>query len=442
MRHGALGQLQTELNEAKFHLNDSHVRHEEIVEAMLACRRDIVSQKDAEIARLTDVVRHQDAVQDEMAIKMCNLEKELLSVRTEESKTTPMACEEGALDYTLLDNETPLHSDEAHDEATPDKNEEESSCVVTFNKTLTCGKLETIPEGSDVDDLECEHQPPPPQPRGRMPSPSVMQIRAQLNLSRKVIQTEEIGRLECHVREDEAKQQTTKICQVDAPKATSLIQAVDLKAYNVVELETNESKADVVVEHHEVTKMCVVKKSRNKKKATSLIQTDDLKAYNVVEIETNESKADVVVEHHEVTKMCVVKKSRNKEAMEQAQFTHRQGLGENDLLTPNERDHTVHHPSSRLSSKKDIPNNKTQDTATSGLGIRACVSPRGMKARSRRVYEQLPEVVEKKRQDELERQRKERLENLRFQRQEQLRQRREQWQARRDNNSRMTKSQT
>ncbi|CAK4785337.1 unnamed protein product [Aphanomyces euteiches] len=278
MRHGALGQLQTELNEAKFHLNDSHVRHEEIVEAMLACRRDIVSQKDAEIARLTDVVRHQDAVQDEMAIKMCNLEKELLSVRTEESKTTPMACEEGALDYTLLDNETPLHSDEAHDEATPDKNEEESSCVVTFNKTLTCGKLETIPEG-------------------------------------KVIQTEEIGRLECHVREDEAKQQTTKICQVDAPKATSLIQAVDLKAYNVVELETNESKADVVVEHHEVTKMCVVKKSRNKKKATSLIQTDDLKAYNVVEIETNESKADVVVEHHEVTKMCVVKKSRNKEVI-------------------------------------------------------------------------------------------------------------------------------
>ncbi|CAK4762114.1 unnamed protein product [Aphanomyces euteiches] len=242
MRHGALGQLQTELNEAKFHLNDSHVRHEEIVEAMLACRGDIVSQKDAEITRLTDVVRHQDAVQDEMAVKFCKLEKDLLSVRTEESKTTLMACEEGALDYTLLDNEITFHSDEAHDEATPDKNEEESSCV-TFNKTLTCGKLETIPEGSDVDDLECVHQPPPPQPRGRMPPPSVMQIRAQLNLSRKT--------------------KPTKICQVDAPKATSLIQAVDLKAYNVVELETNESKADVVVEHHE--------------KATSLIQADDLK---------------------------------------------------------------------------------------------------------------------------------------------------------------------
>ncbi|KAH9124975.1 hypothetical protein AeMF1_004340 [Aphanomyces euteiches] len=352
---------------------------------MLACRGDIVSQKDAEITRLTDVVRHQDAVQDEMAVKFCKLEKDLLSVRTEESKTTLMACEEGALDYTLLDNEITFHSDEAHDEATPDKNEEESSCV-TFNKTLTCGKLETIPEGSDVDDLECVHQPPPPQPRGRMPPPSVMQIRAQLNLSRKVIQTEEIGRLECHVREDEANQDLSKGHIVDS--------------------------------------------------------SGRFEAYNVVEIETNESKADVVVEHHEVTKMCVVKKSRNKEAMEQAQFTHRQGLGENDLLTPNERDHTVHRPSYRLSSKKDIPNNKTQDTATSGLGIRACVSPRGMKARSRRVYEQLPEVVEKKRQDELERQRKERLENLRFQRQEQLRQRREQWQARRDNKSRMTKSQT
>ncbi|KAG9400403.1 hypothetical protein AC1031_010624 [Aphanomyces cochlioides] len=47
-----------------------------------------------------------------------------------------------------------------------------------------------------------------------------------------------------------------------------------------------------------------------------------------------------------------------------------------------------------------------------------------MKARSRRVYEQLPEVVAKKQQDELERQRKARLEDLRFQRQEQLRQRR------------------
>ncbi|KAG9402285.1 hypothetical protein AC1031_006913 [Aphanomyces cochlioides] len=363
---------------------------------MLACRRDIVSQKDAEITRLTDVVRHQDAVQDEMAAKMCKLEKELLSVRTEELKATPMTSE-GALDYTLLDSETTLHSDEAYDEATPDKNEEESSSVpFDDNKTLTCGKLETIPEGSDVDDLECVYQPPPPQQRGRMPPPSVMKIRAQLNSSRKAIQTEEIARLEYHVREEEAKQQTTKMCKVDAQKATSLIQA------------------------------------------------DDLKAYNVVELETNESKADVVVEHHEETTMCAVKKSRNKKAMEQAQFTHRQRLGENDLLTPNERDHTVHRPSShvRLSSKKDIPNNKTQDTVTSGLGIRVCVSPRGMKARSRRVYEQLPEVVEKKRQDELERQRKERLENLRFQRQEQLRQRREQWQARRDNKSRTTKPTT
>ncbi|CAK4644910.1 unnamed protein product [Aphanomyces euteiches] len=359
----ALGQLQTELNEAKFQLNDNRVRHEEIVEAMLACRRDIVSQKDAEITRLTDVVRHQDAVQDEMTAKVCKLENELLSVRTEELKATPMASED-ALDYTLLDSETTLHSDDAHDEATLDKNEEESSSV-PFNKTLSCGKLETIPEG-------------------------------------KATQTEEIARLECQVRKEEVKEQTTKVCKVDAQKATSLIQADDLKAYNVVDLETNESKA-----------------------------------YQLVELETNESKSDV--EHHEETKMCAVKKSRNKK--EQAQFTHSQRLGENDLQTPNERDHTDHRPSShvRLSSKKDMPNNKTQDTVTSGPGIRVCVSPREMKARSRRVYEQLPEVVENKRQDELERQRKERLENLRFQRQEQLRQRREQCQARRDNKSHVTK---
>ncbi|KAH9192885.1 hypothetical protein AeNC1_005145 [Aphanomyces euteiches] len=266
---------------------------------MLACRRDIVSQKDAEITRLTDVVRHQDAVQDEMTAKVCKLENELLSVRTEELKATPMASED-ALDYTLLDSETTLHSDDAHDEATLDKNEEESSSV-PFNKTLSCGKLETIPEGSDVNDLECVHQPPPPQPRGRMPPASVMRIRARLNSSRKATQTEEIARLECQVRKEEVKEQTTKVCKVDAQKATSLIQADDLKAYNVVDLETNESKA-----------------------------------YQLVELETNESKSDV--EHHEETKMCAVKKSRNKK--EQAQFTHSQRLGENDLQTPNERDHT------------------------------------------------------------------------------------------------------
>ncbi|KAH9120965.1 hypothetical protein AeMF1_007086 [Aphanomyces euteiches] len=316
---------------------------------MLACRRDIVSQKDAEITRLTDVVRHQDAVQDEMTAKVCKLENELLSVRTEELKATPMASED-ALDYTLLDSETTLHSDDAHDEATLDKNEEESSSV-PFNKTLSCGKLETIPEGSDVNDLECVHQPPPPQPRGRMPPASVMRIRARLNSSRKATQTEEIARLECQVRKEEVKEQTTKVCKVDAQKATSLIQADDLKAYNVVDLETNESKA-----------------------------------YQLVELETNESKSDV--EHHEETKMCAVKKSRNKK--EQAQFTHSQRLGENDLQTPNERDHTDHRPSShvRLSSKKDMPNNKTQDTVTSGPGIRVCVSPREMKARN----EQCPKL--------------------------------------------------
>ncbi|KAH9138667.1 hypothetical protein AeRB84_017029 [Aphanomyces euteiches] len=256
-----------------------------------------------------------------MTAKVCKLENELLSVRTEELKATPMASED-AVDYTLLDSETTLHSDDAHDEATLDKNEEESSSV-PFNKTLSCGKLETIPEGSDVGDLECVHQPPPPQPRGRMPPPSVMKIRARLNSSWKATQTEEIARLECHVCEEEAREQTTKMCKVDAQKATSLIQADDLKAYNVVELETNESKA-----------------------------------YHVVVLQTNESKSDV--EHHEETKMCAVKKSRNKK--EQAQFTHSQRLGENDLQTPNERDHTVHRPSShvRLSSKKDMPNNKRQ----------------------------------------------------------------------------------
>ncbi|CAK4115137.1 unnamed protein product [Aphanomyces euteiches] len=243
---------------------------------VLACRRDIVSQKDAEITRLTDVVRRQDAVQDEMTAKVCKLENELLSVRTEELKATPMASED-AVDYTLLDSETTLHSDDAHDEATLDKNEEESSSV-PFNKTLSCGKLETIPEGSDVGDLECVHQPPPPQPRGRMPPPSVMKIRARLNSSWKATQTEEIARLECHVCEEEAREQTTKMCKVDAQKATSLIQADDLKAYNVVELETNESKA-----------------------------------YHVVVLQTNESKSDV--EHHEETKMCAVKKSRNKKVI-------------------------------------------------------------------------------------------------------------------------------
>ncbi|KAG9400404.1 hypothetical protein AC1031_010625 [Aphanomyces cochlioides] len=161
-----LGQLEAELNEAKCQLNDSQVRHEEMMD-----------QKDAEIARLADVVRHQDDVQQEMAAKMCKLEEELLSTRTEGLKAMTT---EDASDSFPLESETTPDSDEAHIEATLDSNGDVTPHISFDDKTIICGKLETIAEGSEE---ACVHQPPPPRYGGRMPPPLVMQ-RTRLNSSR------------------------------------------------------------------------------------------------------------------------------------------------------------------------------------------------------------------------------------------------------------------
>ncbi|CAK4510873.1 unnamed protein product [Aphanomyces euteiches] len=157
----ALGRLEAELNEAKCRLSESQLRHQELMD-----------QKDV-------------------------------------------------LDSLPLESETTPYSGEAHLESTPDSN-----CDVTphnsfDDKTIICGKLETITQGSEE---ACVH--PPPRHGGRMPSPSVMLIRAQLNLPRNVIETD-VHEPDAQICVENTEQHTTK---VEAPKVTSLIQTEDVKA--------------------------------------------------------------------------------------------------------------------------------------------------------------------------------------------------------------------
>ncbi|KAF0724337.1 hypothetical protein Ae201684_016999 [Aphanomyces euteiches] len=280
----ALGRLEAELNEAKCRLSESQLRHQELMD-----------QKDV-------------------------------------------------LDSLPLESETTPYSGEAHLESTPDSN-----CDVTphnsfDDKTIICGKLETITQGSEE---ACVH--PPPRHGGRMPTALVMQ-KNRLNFSRKATKTEDIARLNDFVHE-EAK-----------PRAKT-------------------------------------------------------------------AKIGLL----------------GKETHDRPQLTRRRPLGRNDVLIPTEREQMSRRPSpqAQLSRCKEVPGKKTQNDVATRRGIRACVSPREIKPRSRRVYEQLPEAVAKKQHDELERKRKSKLEDLQIQRQEQLRQKREQSQAsRRDNKTRPTKATT
>ncbi|KAH9101762.1 hypothetical protein AeMF1_021467 [Aphanomyces euteiches] len=280
----ALGRLEAELNEAKCRLSESQLRHQELMD-----------QKDV-------------------------------------------------LDSLPLESETTPYSGEAHLES-------DSNCDVTphnsfDDKTITCGKLETITQGSEE---ACVHPPPPPRHGGRMPTALVMQ-KNRLNSSRKATKTEDIARLNDFVHEEaKPRAKTAKIGLLD------------------------------------------------------------------------------------------------KETHDRPQLTRRRPLGRNDVLIPTEREEMSRRPSpqAQLSRCKEVPGKKTQNDVATRRGIRACVSPREIKPRSRRVYEQLPEAVAKKQHDELERKRKAKLEDLQIQRQEQLRQKREQSQAsRRDNKTRPTKATT
>ncbi|KAG6576372.1 uncharacterized protein IUM83_09021 [Phytophthora cinnamomi] len=80
-----------------------------------------------------------------------------------------------------------------------------------------------------------------------------------------------------------------------------------------------------------------------------------------------------------------------------------------------------------------LPPEKQQILDRLARGSRAKISNREMKERSRRLYHQLPEVVERKRQEEVMRRRRERLNELREQEKErrlQQKQRRQQHQHR------------